>query len=199
MRRQILLSITVVLVTLLAWSTLPSQLESGVGATSPEAAAARYRDLYETYAAPNGIDPILVEALARWESLGNPAQNHPDGEKGLLAVSRGTWNWIVRDVLHQDWDFDKYANDPDKNIQVGVAAMVRWRLWLAKYRDQWKADEETMLIATYNAGPGNILKANFDPARLSNPLKRKHIQQVMDTYHRLESKMVPVRVPRGVE
>ncbi|OGO40613.1 MAG: hypothetical protein A2Z04_03930 [Chloroflexi bacterium RBG_16_57_9] len=199
MRRQLLLSTVVLLVALIAWSAMAPHLESGPNNISPEAAAANYRNLYETFAAPNRIDPLLVEALVRWESSGVWNQDHRDGEKGLMAISRGTWNWITRDVLHQDWDFDQDAYDPDKNIQVGVAAMVRWRVWLARYRDRWKADEETMIIATYNAGPGNMLKADFDPDQLRSYPKRQHIERVVKLYHLLKNTLRPVRIPRGVE
>ncbi|MCP4649130.1 MAG: lytic transglycosylase domain-containing protein [PVC group bacterium] len=81
--------------------------------------------------------------------------------RGLMQITRPTWNWICREFLDVNWDFDVYAFDPEKNIIVGT----RFLKWIEKYlesnREKLNDSKGDLILACYNAGPGAVRTHGF--------------------------------------
>ena len=93
------------------------------------------------------------------ESHGDPNAISPVGARGLAQLMRGTW-YDMTEVVGTDWSFD-YAFAPHKNKKIALA-YLRWlERYLSRYRNRWQADELTLILAAYNAGPGAVRRHGF--------------------------------------
>ena len=104
---------------------------------------------------------LLVDAVIQVESGGNAEMVGKQGERGLMQVKRGTWAEVTRNLFGRKVSFD-HAFDPDMNRQVGGAYLAQLQQFLAKNRSKWHADERSLLLACYNAGPGRVEAAGFN-------------------------------------
>lgn len=107
------------------------------------------------------ISESLVYCVIKAESNFNEkAVSHCDA-RGLMQITRPTWDWITEEYLKVDWDYDTYCFDSEKNIIVGV----RFLKWIEDYldarQDLLNAPKQDLLLACYNAGPGNVRKHDF--------------------------------------
>jgi soluble lytic murein transglycosylase len=108
-----------------------------------------YQELIVSEAQKQGVDPLLLFALVRQESLFEPSIASTAEARGLTQIIPATGEWIAGRLGWAKWD----ENDlwlPYVNIQFGT-----WYLELQLSTFQ----EETILaLAAYNAGPGYIHK-----------------------------------------
>ena len=81
--------------------------------------------------------------------------------RGLMQVTRPTWDWICRDFLEVDWNFDECAFDPEKNIRVGTCFLKWIKSYISRYKNQLNDSEENLIYACYNAGPGAVRNYGF--------------------------------------
>lgn len=91
-----------------------------------------------------GIDPALLYAVMKQESLFDERALSRAGAKGLMQLMDETALWIARKTGLEV----SSVYDPDTNISLG-AAYLRYLL------DLWKGDL-VKAIASYNAGQGNV-------------------------------------------
>lgn len=96
----------------------------------------------------------LWKAQLYQESRLDPSAISPVGARGLAQFMPATWNDVVQQL---DFDTGTSPHDPDYAIEAGA-------YYMAKLRQTWKRDrgpfERNVLAqAAYNAGTGNILKA----------------------------------------
>ena len=108
-----------------------------------------------------GLSEQLVYCVIKAESNFNEkAVSHCDA-RGLMQITRPTWEWITREYLKVDWDYDTCCFDFEKNIIVGA----RFLKWISDYLDERQellnAPKQDLLLACYNAGPGNVRKYNY--------------------------------------
>ena len=104
-------------------------------------------------------EQLLLEAIIMVESNGDSKAISPAGARGLAQLMRGTWHDMT-EVVGTDWPFD-YAFVPRKNKEIALA-YLRWlERYLSRYRNRWQADELTLILAAYNAGPGAVRRHNF--------------------------------------
>jgi hypothetical protein len=90
-----------------------------------------------------GVDPVLVRAVVRQESNFNPGATSHRGAKGLMQLMDPTaGDYGVTDP--------QTMYDPAKNLDAGVQHLKRL---LGKY-----PGDESMALAAYNAGEGNVKK-----------------------------------------
>lgn len=103
---------------------------------------------------------LLVEAIVQVESGGNPGMVGKAGERGLMQVKKDTWNQMSRRAFGRKVSFET-AFDPAVNRKVGAAYLTYLKSFLASHKHDWKADERSLLLACYNAGPGRVKEAGF--------------------------------------
>jgi len=87
-----------------------------------------------------GIDPLLLVAMARQESLFDPAALSPAGARGVLQLMPGTATLVAGQPVSPD-----SLNDPSLNIDLGV----RYLDGLLERFD----GRIVLAVAAYNAGP----------------------------------------------
>lgn len=117
----------------------------------------------------------LVDAIIQIESGGNAGRVGRQGERGLMQVKKDTWKAIVHSALGRRASFDE-AFDPSLNRRVGTAYLRQLQDYLAANRSKWKADERSLLLACYNAGPSRVKEGGFSigelPATTQDYVKR---------------------------
>ncbi|MEM7395494.1 MAG: lytic transglycosylase domain-containing protein [Verrucomicrobiota bacterium] len=137
--------------------------KAGPVAAGPSAESAEAPEANPFAVALSGkqITDLLIEAIVQIESAGNPRCVGGKGERGLMQIRQSTWNQVSRDALGQSVSFD-CAFNPETNVRVGRAYLGHLQQFLRKRRDQWQADERSLLLACYNAGPNAVRKAGFN-------------------------------------
>ena len=110
------------------------------------------------------VDWRWFKAMAMAESALNPAAVSPVGAVGVMQLMPGTSAWIAK-----KFDIANSPKIPHLNIKMGIC-------YAKTCYDVWKAEslEEKIpfMCASYNAGPGNIIKAQKQAAaRGLNPAK----------------------------
>ena len=100
-----------------------------------------------------GTDWRLLKAQGMAESNLNPDAKSPVGALGLMQVMPGTWDEISEEL--------KWAGacrtDPDRSIEAGAYYMSKLvKSWRSPRPDM---DRYCLALASYNAGFGNLLKA----------------------------------------
>ena len=103
----------------------------------------------------------LVDAIIQIESHGNPRKIGRHGERGLMQIKAGTWRDMTIRLFGKPLSFDR-AFEPDLNRRVGTAYLAFLQERLLPRQAEWQADERSLLLAAYNAGPGRLVQAGFD-------------------------------------
>ena len=104
-----------------------------------------YEPLVQEAAEYHGVDPDLVRAVVRTESAFDPTAVSTAGAQGLMQLMPA-----LADELGVTDPFD-----PRENIFAGVR-------YLRALLDQHHGDE-TLALASYNAGPGTVMRYNGVP------------------------------------
>jgi soluble lytic murein transglycosylase-like protein len=104
-----------------------------------------YEPLVQEAAEHHGVDPDLVRAVVRTESAFDPLAVSTAGAQGLMQLMP---------ALSQELGV-KDPFDPRENIFAGVQ-------YLRALLDQHDGDE-ALALASYNAGPGTVLRYNGVP------------------------------------
>ncbi len=107
----------------------------------------------------------LVDAIIQIESQGNPRLVGRHGERGLMQIKAGTWRDMTTRLFGHPLPFDQ-AFDPALNRRVGTAYLAFLQESLLPRRAEWKADERSLLLAAYNAGPARLHRSGFSLSRL---------------------------------
>lgn len=105
-----------------------------------------FADLVEMEAAAQGLDPLLVYAIIRQESLFEPVARSPAAAQGLMQVIPSTGEWVAQ---HMGWPNyrSEHIYRPYINVKFGV-------YYLASILQGGERNLMTALVG-YNAGPGN--------------------------------------------
>lgn len=105
-----------------------------------------FREMVDKASRKTGIDPALIYAVMKQESLFDPLAVSRSGAIGLMQLLESTARWKaektgfgLRDVF-----------DPEENIYLGTA-------YLRYLLDMWKGNL-VKTIASYNAGQGRVAK-----------------------------------------
>lgn len=108
---------------------------------------------------------LLVDSVTQIESAGNPRMVGRHGERGLMQIKAGAWGDVTRRLFGRRISFDR-AFEGKLNQQVGAGYLTDLQQFLARHQRVWKADERSLLLACYNAGPERVKRAGFDLRRL---------------------------------
>lgn len=106
-------------------------------------------DVVQTVAAEHAMDPLLLFALIRLESLFNPWAESTAGEKGLTQVIPPTGEYIAAQMNWPDYRHSDLFR-PQASIRFGA-----W--YLAEQLERFGRDA-MVALAGYNAGPGRALE-----------------------------------------
>lgn len=130
----------------------------------PTSAIVNIDELIQEKAKRYGVDPNLVHAVIRQESNYNPKAVSSAGASGLMQLMPATARGLgVVNVF-----------DPDDNLEGGIK-------YLSQLQKQF--DNPTLVIAAYNAGPGNVRKYGGVP-----PFKetQNYVRKV-DSYYQIRT------------
>ena len=108
----------------------------------------KYEEIVKQKAKENGVPVSVVFAVIRAESNFNPEAESRVGARGLMQITKTTYEWIdyYRGATGAEWD-DFYT--PEVNIDYGT-----WLLsYLYKSFGNWRT-----VYAAYNAGPNAVKK-----------------------------------------
>jgi len=108
----------------------------------------RYVDAIRKYSARNGVDTHLVMGLIHQESYYNPRAKSPVGATGLMQLMPSTARELSQ-RLHIPFGASRLTT-PDVNIELGT---LQLKLLMNMFNGN-----PYLVIASYNAGQGNVLK-----------------------------------------
>lgn len=106
-----------------------------------------YRQLVEAEAREKGLDPFVVAALARQESLFTARISSPVGARGLMQIMPETGRTLARAAGISDWDAELLFQ-PEINVHLGTT-------YLAEQMRRYDGSLPSVFSA-YNAGPHRI-------------------------------------------
>ena len=137
------------------------------------------------YTGPNGVDPLLVLALMRQESMFDPAARSSADARGLMQLLPSTAERVARRTGQPSPAGKLY--DPDTNIALGVAHLQEL---LQEYQgDPLKA------LAAYNGGEAAVAKwqlrfGTLEPDEFVESITyretREYVKRVMGNYRRYQ-------------
>ena len=108
-----------------------------------------YADLLSAEAAAHNLDPLLLAALIRQESLFEPAAESYAGARGLGQVMPATGEGIARSLGVEDFVLDDLYR-PVVSIRFGAYYLA---VQMRRFQNQI-----LVALAAYNGGPGNTLR-----------------------------------------
>ncbi|MEG1254568.1 lytic transglycosylase domain-containing protein [Clostridium sp.] len=101
------------------------------------------------YSQEYNVDPNLVAAVINTESKFLMDANSSKGAVGLMQIMPETGKWIGENLEIENFTTDM-IRDPVVNIRMGC-----W--YLNKLSEDFNG-EYTLILASYNGGPGNVTK-----------------------------------------
>lgn len=113
-----------------------------------------YRSIIMAEARDRDIDPFLVVALIRQESMFNAQARSPVGALGLMQVMPRTGTAIARNLRIPRFQ-TAMLTQPELNIIFGTT-------YLAEQLRTWN-DRVDAVLAAYNAGPGRVARWQHFP------------------------------------
>ncbi|MFH2145365.1 MAG: lytic transglycosylase domain-containing protein [Candidatus Omnitrophota bacterium] len=120
-----------------------------------------FSDIIGQVSSKYGLEEGLLYKIIEAESSFNPQAVSKCDARGLMQITQKTWNWICRDFLDVQWNFEQDAFDPDKNIKVG-ACFLHWISGYLDKNEQLLNDNKiNLMLACYNAGPGAVKNYGF--------------------------------------
>ncbi|HEY63353.1 MAG TPA: tetratricopeptide repeat protein [Caldilineae bacterium] len=154
-----------------------------------------FASLIEAEAAERGIDPLLVYAVVRQESLFEASATSRSAAHGLMQVIPATGEWIAGRLGWRDFRRELLYR-PYVSIKFGV-----YYLWATL---QMVDGDVMAALAGYNAGPGNAVRwreqSGGDPdvffASITLDEPRLYVQRILSfyaTYQRLYGATTPAQ------
>lgn len=127
-----------------------------------------FGDLIYREALKNDVDPELVAAVVHQESRFKPTARSPVGAMGLMQLMPRTGQWMGAKNLY----------DPAQNVKAGVKYL--------KYLEDRFDGDQTLILAAYNGGEGNVKKYGGVPPFRET---RQYVKKVSDYREEYEDKV----------
>ncbi len=127
------------------------------------------------------VNPLLVTALIRQESMFQSKIKSTVGATGLMQVMPSTAAWIAPQINLDMKTLD--LENPNDNIMLGT--------WYLDHTHQQHGNNSMLAIASYNAGPSNVAKwlqtiPKEDPDEFVEEIPfsetRNYVRQVLGNY-----------------
>ncbi|MHB1294084.1 MAG: transglycosylase SLT domain-containing protein [Anaerolineae bacterium] len=112
-----------------------------------------YETEVEAAAAEFGVDPLLLWAIMRQESVYDATAYGGAGERGLMQVLPDT----------QDWIAEQWGRTISPGEAFTPATSVRMAAWFLDYLLEYYDGDVSLTIAAYNGGAGNVDAWQSDP------------------------------------
>lgn len=106
-----------------------------------------YRDMMTAEAREKGLDPFMVAALTRQESMFKARISSPVGARGLMQIMPETGRLLARGASIENWD-PELLFQPEINAHLGTR-------YLAEQMERYDESLPSVFSA-YNAGPHRI-------------------------------------------
>jgi len=103
-----------------------------------------YWGVIQRYSAEFNVDPYLILALMREESLFNPKARSRTGALGLMQIMPSTGAGIAKG-LKMEWSGPDVLLIPEKNIRLGIS-------YVASLKQRFN-NNPVLMLSGYNAGP----------------------------------------------
>lgn len=140
-----------------------------------------YADLLSAEASARNLDPLLLAALIRQESLFEPFAESYAGARGLGQVMPATGTGIANSLGFEDFDLDDLYR-PHVSILFGA-------FYLKVQMDRFD-NQVLVALAAYNGGPGNTLRwieeggedLDFFVEVITATQSRLYLQRVYEQY-----------------
>jgi len=139
---------------------VPNVACHGYSAERTEARARRYAAKINQYAERYKVDSKLVKAVIAQESCFRMHAVSPVGAVGLMQLMPETAEWLGV----------KQITDASQNLRAGIR-------YLSQLKRRFKTDE--LMLAAYNAGPGNVKRYNGIPPFSET---QHYVKKVMQNY-----------------
>jgi soluble lytic murein transglycosylase len=145
-----------------------------------------YASLLSTEAEARNLDPLLLAALIRQESLFEPAAESYAGARGLGQVMPATGKGIARALKMEDFVLDDLYR-PSVSVRFGAFYL---EVQMERFDDQL-----LIALAAYNGGPGNTLRwlegtgddLDLFVELITAPASRAYLQHVFEHYVHYET------------
>jgi soluble lytic murein transglycosylase len=105
-----------------------------------------YEDLIASAAAKENLDPLLLAALIRQESLFSTTATSSASARGLMQIIPATGDWIASKLA--------WPGYTESDLSRPIISIPFGAFYLAEQRRNFDGNPYAMLAA-YNAGPGN--------------------------------------------
>lgn len=96
------------------------------------------------------LDPLLIAAIIRVETNYSTGKESKKGALGLMQIMPDTADWVIQKAGFSNVSEDTLRHRADVSIQIGS-----W--YLSSLHRQFDGNT-TVVVAAYNAGPGNVSK-----------------------------------------
>jgi soluble lytic murein transglycosylase len=145
-----------------------------------------YADLLSTEALARNLDPLLLAALIRQESLFEPAAESYAGARGLGQVMPATGKGIAHALKMENFVLDDLYR-PSVSVRFGA-------FYLGVQMERFD-DQLLIALAAYNGGPGNTLRwlegtgddLDMFVELITSPASRAYLQHVFGHYIHYET------------
>lgn len=136
-------------------------------------------------AANYDVDPYLIAAIIRAESNFQTGRESHKGALGIMQIMPDTADWIAEKAKFKHVTLEDVRNRADVSIQMGT--------WYIQSLEKQFDYRRPVIIAAYNAGPGNVtrwLSEQIWDGELDNlndiPFgeTRRYVQKVMFYYEK---------------
>jgi soluble lytic murein transglycosylase-like protein len=142
----------------------------------PYANTSRQQSAYD----PSRVSTFLVDSIIQVESRGDTRCIGAAGERGLMQIRRSTWEEMTKTLFGRALPF-KYAFSEELNVRVGRAYLAHIQSFLHAHREAWQADERSLILACYNAGPARVKHGGFRLSEL--PRSTQHYVERVTALH----------------
>lgn len=118
----------------------------------------KYEEDIKISAEQFGIDPLLVASIIRVESNFKPNLVSRKNAVGLMQLMPETAQWIIETANYADLTIERIAEE-DVNIHLGTWYLRHLFTYFENFsRDKPPETRLAVVVAAYNAGPGNVEK-----------------------------------------